>query len=79
MVVNGNGRAHFPLGPVSAAGVSSPAEMGRSEPPTVTGEKKAENWSSTVEEVPVPVGGCESQFPAKDAFFGGYLLFGEPG
>lgn len=40
MVVNGNGRAHFPLGPVSAAGVSSPAEMGRSEPPTVTGKKK---------------------------------------
>lgn len=35
----GNRRAHFPLVHVSAMGVSSAAEMGRSEPPTIM-EKK---------------------------------------
>jgi len=34
--VNGNRRAHFPLVPISAMGVSSTAEVGPSEPPAVT-------------------------------------------
>lgn len=45
--VNGNRRAHFPLVPVSAMGVNSTAEMGRSELPTVM-EKRVKTQLGSV-------------------------------